>query len=130
MLLVRNLLAIAAGGALGAVSRFVCSVAFVRILGANFPYGTLVVNALGSLLIGMSATFYAMKFGTTQPMALFIMTGFLGALTTFSSFSLETLNLFLKQQTFLAFLNISLNVLLSLLFVYLGMLLQGKLINV
>lgn len=87
--------AVAAGGALGSVARYLCSLGALAVLGPAFPWGTLLVNAVGSLLIGFYATLtepggrlYAAP-ATRQ----FVMTGFCGGFTTFSVFSLESIRL-------------------------------------
>lgn len=86
-------LAVAAGGALGSVLRYLCSVGALALLGAGFPWGTLLVNLAGSLLIG----FYARLTGPdgrlpAGPVAgQFVVAGFCGGFTTFSVFSLESI---------------------------------------
>lgn len=86
---------IALGGALGSVGRFALSGLVAQHFGETFPWGTLVVNVLGSFIIGFFATLTApdgrMLVGATGRH--FVMTGVLGGFTTFSSFSLQTLNL-------------------------------------
>lgn len=88
-------LLIAAGGALGSMARFACSEFAERHAGAAFPWGTLLVNVAGSLVIGFVATYagpdgrFALGAGGRQ----FFMTGVLGGFTTFSTFSLQTLML-------------------------------------
>jgi len=102
-------LAIAAGGALGAVMRFVASNAVYAWLGRGFPYGTLSVNLIGSFLIGIAFILLTEKLTMASEVRAFILIGFLGAFTTFSTFSLETLALL--QQGF--FIKSMLNILLS-----------------
>ncbi|WP_135467246.1 fluoride efflux transporter FluC [Crenalkalicoccus roseus] len=88
--------AVAAGGALGSVARYLCSVGALALLGPAFPWGTLLVNAAGSFLIGL----YAALAGPGGPLLPspaarhFVMAGFCGGFTTFSIFSLESLRLF------------------------------------
>lgn len=86
---------IALGGALGSIARFWCSGNVASLIGETLPWGTLVVNVVGSFIIGFAATTMGpdgrMFVGTTARQ--FIMTGFCGGYTTFSSFSLQTLNL-------------------------------------
>lgn len=85
--------AVAAGSALGALARFLCSLALTSLLGPAFPWGTLAVNALGSFLIGLYAT--VSEPGGRLPAGpagrQFVIAGFCGGFTTFSIFSLETL---------------------------------------
>lgn len=88
-----QLLAIAAGGATGAVLRFWASNAVHGALGRGFPYGTLFVNVAGSLAMGF-LYFWLMERSMAQPATRgFLLIGLLGAFTTFSTFSIETLNL-------------------------------------
>jgi len=83
------LLAIAAGGALGAVSRHYVAGQVLRVMGPGFPYGTMLVNVLGSLLMGLMITAFAVKFETSQALRGFLTVGLLGGFTTFSTYSLE-----------------------------------------
>jgi len=104
---------IAAGGALGAAARYSVS-GWVQNAGpATFPWGTLCVNVVGSLLIGV---FLGISELTPAPSAvrLLFAVGFLGAFTTFSTYSLETLNLFRDKEAMLGLINIGLNNSLSL----------------
>ena len=122
------LLSVGAGGFFGAVSRFALSGWVQRITGSSFPYGTLTVNMLGSFLIGFLLLYFEQSVAPQQKAL--IMTGFLGALTTFSTFSLETV-LMLQQNLYLkAFSNISLNVLLCVIATIMGMVLFRKLYGV
>ncbi len=89
----KHLWAIALAGAVGAVLRFVMSDGVHRILGREFPYGTLVVNVLGSFLIGYLFVVFLERSLLGDGWRLAILVGLLGSFTTFSSFSLETLNL-------------------------------------
>ena len=86
-------ISIAIGGALGSISRYGIGLVLVRL--DSFPFGTLAVNALGSLIIGLAAGFWDSDQRKT-PIALFIITGFCGGFTTFSTFSLEALSSFRK----------------------------------
>ena len=107
-----TILAVALGGALGATARFLLSTGVHRLLGGGFPYGTLAVNILGSFLIGFLFSYFEQTIAPLQKALL--VTGMLGALTTFSTFSLETL-LILQEGLYLkALLNIGFNVLLCL----------------
>lgn len=83
---------VAVGGAIGASLRYLTGVAAIRIFGPGFPWGTIIVNALGSALMGMLVVLLAHKDATR--LAPFLMTGLLGGFTTFSAFSLDALTLF------------------------------------
>ncbi len=78
------------GGGLGSVSRFACSSLAGRVMGLQFPYGTLAVNLIGAFLIGIIVELMALKLSAPDHMRLLLVTGFLGGFTTFSAFSLET----------------------------------------
>lgn len=77
------------GGGAGAVCRFGLNNVVGRIMGVAFPYGTLVINLLGALLIGMIVEFMALKLNAPATLRFLLVTGFLGGFTTFSTFSLE-----------------------------------------
>lgn len=89
-----QLLYIAVGGAAGSVLRYLTSSAVYGWAGKGFPWGTLTVNVLGSLAMGVIATLVVEKVVLSPELKNAILIGFLGAFTTFSAFSLDTLNLF------------------------------------
>jgi len=108
-----TLLWVALGGAVGATLRYSVVRAFGPAL--TFPFGTLLVNVLGSLVIGLLATSVFLDPKIAPNARLFFQTGLLGAFTTFSAFSLETLQLWQSGHVRSAALNIVLNVVLCLL---------------
>lgn len=113
---------IAIGGAIGSVARFWCSGVVAQLIGETFPWGTLIVNVLGSLVIGFAATAMGpdgrMFVGTTARQ--FVMVGLCGGYTTFSSFSIQTLNLLNDGEWVPAVGNIGLSVVLCLVAVWAG----------
>ncbi|TKX31360.1 fluoride efflux transporter CrcB [Campylobacter aviculae] len=118
--MINMILIVGIGGFLGSVFRMFC----INVISKFFPYsisfGTLFVNILGSFAIGLCFS-YAQNKGLSPLLKNFISTGFLGAFTTFSTFSYENLMLLQNGDYFNFFLNIILNVALCLLAVWLGM---------
>ncbi len=121
-----NVIMVAMGGACGAVLRY-WVVATSQYAGLGFPLGTLSVNVLGSLLIGVAAAYWLATGAAGGSGQLFFQTGLLGAFTTFSAFSLDTLLLWQNGQLKAAALNVMLNVMLCLTAVAAGLLLGGNL---
>jgi CrcB protein len=118
---VRNLLLVGGGGFLGSVARYVVSGIVLHSTGAaRFPYGTLVVNVGGCLIIGVIAGFAERAGLFTPETRLFLMTGFLGGFTTFSAFAYETVFLAREHAWVSAFINVLAQVVLGLLAVLAG----------
>lgn len=115
-----QLLAVGCGGFLGAVSRFLLSAWTVKLVGDKLPWGTLVVNVLGCLLIGAAAQLALTRPWMTPTWRLIVISGFLGSLTTFSTFGYETLALAEAGRFRDAALSVLLNMLLGLGAVALG----------
>ena len=90
------------GGGIGAALRHGVNLLSARLLGAAFPYATLIENVSGSLLMGLLAGYFAFKGEASQPMRLFLATGVLGGYTTFSAFSLDTALLWERGEVALA----------------------------
>ena len=114
-----NLLLVALGGSIGAVFRYLISIFMIQVFGSSFPFGTLLVNILGSFLMGVIYALGQMSHISPELKAL-IGIGLLGALTTFSTFSNETLLLLQEGDWLKATLNVVLNLSLCLFMVYLG----------
>ena len=85
-------IAIALGGSLGAISRYWVSTATYSWLGNNFPYGTLMVNVTGSLVMGFLTVVLIQRFDVSDEVRLGLIVGFLGSFTTFSTFSMDTIH--------------------------------------
>ncbi len=88
-----TIVAIAFGGALGALARHGVNIGAVRLLGHGFPYGTMIVNIAGSFLIGLAVAIFAQYWQPSETIRMFLITGVLGAFTTFSTFSLDVVTL-------------------------------------
>ncbi len=120
-------LVIMLGGSLGALMRFVISGSITEKLGTSFPYGTLTVNILGSFVMGFLAMFLVERMGLDPLLRLGIFVGFLGAFTTFSTFSMETMNLFEQGESVRALVNMFISVAFSVLAVWLGVIIGKQL---
>ena len=114
-----NLLLVALGGSIGAVLRYLISIFMIQVFGSSFPFGTLLVNVIGSFFMGVIYALGQMSHISPELKAL-IGIGLLGALTTFSTFSNETLLLMQEGDWLKAILNVVLNLSLCLFMVYLG----------
>lgn len=111
---------IAVGGAVGACSRYLISELCVFLFGKGFPYGTLTVNVVGSFIMGLLIAALQGEFLSSEPWRQLIGLGFLGALTTFSTFSMDNV-LLMEQGAFLKMgVNILLNVMLGISAAWIG----------
>lgn len=111
--------AVGVGGALGACLRYIISISLSKFFG-SFPYATLLSNVIAGFFIGVVIEFDRQTSLLSPNARLFLTTGILGGLSTFSTFSLETIDSFRSGQTLVASINIALNLGLSLLCVVLG----------
>ena len=115
-----RLLAVGVGGFIGAVARYLLSGLAHRLWSTAFPIGTLTVNVLGCLVIGVLTVLVEGDYLTSPTVRLLLMVGLLGALTTFSTFGYETVECMAEGQYGLAALNVAANVTLGLGAVVLG----------
>ncbi|MBO9465852.1 fluoride efflux transporter CrcB [Tropicibacter sp. R15_0] len=111
---------VALGGASGAVLRYLTGLAAMRLIGPGFPWGTLIVNILGSFAMGVLVVVLAHLSG--QRFAPLLMTGFLGGFTTFSAFSLDAVTLYERGDAGLAMLYVLASVLFSIAALFAGLL--------
>ena len=119
----KTLLFIAMGGSIGAVLRYSASLGVASIMGRGFPYGTLFVNVVGSLLIGLLSVVLLDRFNVGPEWRAAIFVGVLGSFTTFSTFSLETLNLLEQGELVAATTNVLLSIVVCLVAVWFGVIL-------
>ena len=118
-----NLLIIGIGGFIGAILRYIISGFFYDVYGDKFPYGTLAVNLIGCFALGFFITIAEGKFIISPQMRSFAAIGLLGAFTTFSTFSFETLVLIQDELYMSAILNVLISVIVGLIAVWAGMVL-------
>ena len=104
------LLAIACGGALGALARHKVGSVAMLLFGSGFPYGTIIVNIVGSFLLGLLAGGLVFKFSLPQEARAFLIVGFCGAFTTFSTFALDFAALIERGNPMLAGVYVALSV--------------------
>jgi fluoride exporter len=114
----RNIVLVMLGGGIGSLLRYGCSQLAGRLFENSFAWGTLLVNLLGCLLIGFAVGCVDRAL-LSRAFKIFFVTGFLGGLTTFSAFSLESAN-FLRESLLKGFANIGLNVVFGLFLTYSG----------
>lgn len=121
-------IAIAVGGSMGAVSRYWMSTTTYQWLGLAFPYGTLAVNLLGSLLMGFLSVLLVYRLQVSEELRIGILSGFLGSFTTFSTFAIDTIELGMDDSLTKAMLYVLLSVLLCVLGALAGLLAAKQLI--
>ena len=115
------MLAVAAGGACGALLRFWVGQAVIALLGRGFPFGTLMVNVSGSMAMGVLYVLFFERYDIAPEWRAALVVGFLGAFTTFSTFSMDTLLLIQQGDHAKAGMNVALSVVLCLAGCWLGM---------
>jgi len=121
------ILAIAAGGALGAVLRHFVGLFALRHMGSDFPWGTLSVNVIGSFLMGALIAWFAHSWNPPAELRGFLTVGMLGAFTTFSTFSLDTVTLWERGATMASMGYVLASVVLSIGALFAGMMLLRQL---
>jgi CrcB protein len=120
---IMKILLVMAGGSIGALARYAVSLWAAKLFGTRFPWGTLTVNLSGCFLIGLAFAWGERGLGVMNPsIRLFFITGFLGALTTFSTFGLETVNSMRAGTHLVTVANFLSNNVMGAALVFLGML--------
>lgn len=123
------ILAIASGGAIGSVLRYLAGQGTLAAFGAGFPYGTLLVNVLGSFVMGAFVAGFAHIGNPSQEMRAFLTIGLLGGFTTFSSFSLDVITLYERGEMLPVFVYITASLVLSLAAIFTGMFLVRSFVS-
>lgn len=108
------------GGGLGSAARYLVSTWAAARFGAEFPYGTLIVNIVGCFIIGAFVTMTTERLIISPYWRLFVTVGIVGGFTTFSSFSYETMHLLQETDVLRAFYNVGLNVIVGFSATWLG----------
>lgn len=121
-MLLERVVLVAIGGALGSVARYLVALGAARALGADFPYGTLIVNLAGAFLIGFVHELALDSILMPDQARLFLATGLMGGLTTYSAFSYETVRLAQAGAWTRATINVGLTTAACLMLCVLGML--------
>lgn len=111
----------AMGGAVGAAGRYLVGVGALKIFGAGFPWGTLIVNVAGSLIMGLMIETVALRYPISNEMRTFLATGVLGGFTTFSAFSLDFAVLMERKAQGLAVIYLGASVGLSVIALFAGL---------
>ena len=124
----QQIFAVGLGGFLGAVARYIATGLMQRACPAFLPAGTLLVNVVGCFAIGIVMAFVGQRALVSETWRLFLATGILGGLTTFSAFGYESVELLREQNLRLAFLNVAANLVLGFSAVWLGRLLGATLV--
>ena len=108
-----KILAVAAGGSVGAVARYLISVSFFANVFDKFPFPTFLINVVGSFLIGFFMVVFTEKIAVSDNFKMAVTVGFLGAFTTFSTFEMEIFGLMRERQIMIAFLYLALSILVG-----------------
>jgi len=117
---VQNIIAIACGGAIGSVLRYVVSVLAYRFTEPSLPWGTIAVNLIGSFLIGFFWEMFALSDGVSSTVRIFVLVGILGGFTTFSTYTFESGGYLRDGYISQALMNVVFSNVLGISFVFVG----------
>ena len=118
---INALIAVASGGAVGAIARYLIYLVTAQWLGMNFPFATLIVNIVGSFFMGVLVEALALVWSPSQEIRLFLVTGILGSFTTFSTFSLDFAVLYERGSFLLCALYLGISVIVSISAFFIGL---------
>ena len=121
--------AVAAGGALGSVARYMLSGFTTDIVSSSFPWGTLSVNVLGSFFMGAVVTYMALAWNPSAEVRAFLTVGLLGGFTTFSLFSLDVINLWERGASMAAMSYVLISIIVSLFAIILGIMIVKAIVS-
>ena len=125
----KMMLMVALGGAIGTTGRYLVGVLAARLFGVGFPWGTLIVNILGSFVMGVLIATLALRYSVSNEVRAFLTIGILGGFTTFSSFALDVVFLAEKKQYLASMSYMGLSVICSLIALVLGLTLVRSLLT-
>jgi len=110
----RSVIVVFIGSGIGGALRHLVGLASLRLMGPNFPYGTLLVNIIGATLMGLLAGLFAFRVSGQHDLRLFLTTGILGGFTTWSTFSLDVVSLWQRNQPIAAIGYVAVSLIASL----------------
>lgn len=115
-----NILLVSLGGAVGATLRFTITPHIDKLFNSNFPFGIFVINIFGCFFIGLLVSFFENRLMLSESLKIFLIIGFLGSLTTFSTFALDNFNLLNQKDFYFLFLNLFFTNFIGVVMVFVG----------